>query len=76
MIAKMSACSAKRMVKRFLISGVHNQEELQMIRKKIVELGGKVEDSVKNNFISLCTHVLVKDFNMTEKVLGALASGE
>ncbi|XP_063595197.1 SMC5-SMC6 complex localization factor protein 1-like isoform X2 [Penaeus indicus] len=76
MIVKMSACSPKKMVKRFLISGVHNQEELQTIRKKIVELGGKVEDNVKNSFISLCTHVLVKEFNMTEKVLGGLASGK
>ncbi|XP_047494499.1 uncharacterized protein LOC125042717 isoform X2 [Penaeus chinensis] len=76
MIVKMSACSPKKMMKRFLISGVHNQEELQMIRKKIVELGGKIEDNVKNSFISLCTHVLVKEFNMTEKVLGGLASGK
>lgn len=47
-----------------------------MMRKKIVELGGKVEDNVKNSFISLCTHIVVKEFNLTEKVLGGLASGK
>ncbi|XP_042858733.1 uncharacterized protein LOC122244822 isoform X2 [Penaeus japonicus] len=76
MIVEMSACSQKRTVKRFLISGVHDQEEIAAIRKKIEELGGKIEDNAKNTFISLCTHVIVKEFNLTEKVLGALASGK
>ncbi|XP_042219651.1 SMC5-SMC6 complex localization factor protein 1-like [Homarus americanus] len=63
-------------LRRFLISGITNEEEVYALRRSIESLGGTIEDRSKNKFTSLCTHVIAKEVCATEKVLGALAGGK
>lgn len=71
----ISSCEVEKNLHRFVISGVQEQDELLSLRRKIEALDGRVEDLTRNIFTPVCTHVIAKEFNSTEKVLGALAGG-
>lgn len=62
-------------VRRFIFSDVSEEEEAYY-KRKIEELGGIVESTAKIIFDPCCTHVIAKNFVLTEKVLSALARGE
>ncbi|XP_064088706.1 uncharacterized protein LOC135203050 [Macrobrachium nipponense] len=62
-------------VKRCIFSGINEKNFEEHLRKRIEKLGGLVVDR-ENKYTFLCSHVIVKDFYATEKILAALAAGK
>ncbi|XP_069174456.1 LOW QUALITY PROTEIN: SMC5-SMC6 complex localization factor protein 1 [Procambarus clarkii] len=69
-----SLCRPGGGLRCFMISGIQDREELLFLHRSINALGGKVADL--NQYTEMCSHVIAKEFNSTEKVLGALAGGK
>ncbi|XP_068246940.1 uncharacterized protein [Palaemon carinicauda] len=62
-------------VKRWIFSGISAKEDELRYSKLIHKLGGVIVDR-ENKYTFLSSHVLVKDFHATEKILAALAAGK
>ncbi|KAK7068076.1 hypothetical protein SK128_001182 [Halocaridina rubra] len=70
----MASCTSE--TKKFIFSGFTFQHpEVLKLHKYIEELGGVVVDR-KDKFTFLCTHVIAKTFQCTEKILAGLAAGK
>ncbi|KAK4295182.1 hypothetical protein Pmani_032238 [Petrolisthes manimaculis] len=67
--------SPRETLRKFIFSDV-SVEQQRIYKRKIEELGGVIVSTAKIIFNPQCTHVIARNFMVSEKVMSALAGGK